>query len=122
MEHKYYNPNPYNRNVGDCSVRALSKALNKDWIGTYCGLCVEGALLGDMPSANSVWGSYLRKHGFQRHMAPDDITVFEFADSHKIGTYILALSGHVICVEDNVLYDTWDSRNEIVLYYWSKEK
>ena len=44
----------------------------------------------------------------------------EFADLHPSGTYILALSGHVVCVVDNVLYDTWDSSNEIVLYYWQK--
>lgn len=122
MKFSRYNPSPFGRNVGDCSVRALSKALGQDWIETYCGLCVEGGLLGDMPSANAVWGSYLRKHGFQRTLAPDDVTVAEFANAHPHGTYILALSGHVVCIVDNVLYDTWDSGNEIVLYYWSKER
>ena len=120
MEYEHYNPNPTGRNVGDCTVRALSKALNQDWMKTYLGICVEGGLLGDMPSANSVWGSFLRRHGFHREMAPDDMTVSEFADSHPEGTYILALSGHVVCIADGVLYDTWNSGNEIVLYYWQK--
>lgn len=52
----HYNPNPAGRNVGDCTVRALSKALNQDWYTTYLGLCVEGGLMGDMPSANATWG------------------------------------------------------------------
>lgn len=26
-----YNPNPTGRNVDDCAVRAVSKALNTDW-------------------------------------------------------------------------------------------
>ena len=78
-------------------------------------------MLGDMPSANSVWGSYLRRNGYQRNLAPDDITVYEFSDSNPDGTYILALSGHVVCVVDNVLYDSWNSGNEIVLYFWKKE-
>lgn len=26
-----YNPNPAGRNVGDCAVRAVSKALDVDW-------------------------------------------------------------------------------------------
>mgnify|MGYP001511611686 CR=1 FL=1 len=99
----HYNPNPAGRNVGDCTVRALSKALDQDWYTTYLGLCVEGGLLADMPSANAVWGAYLRRHGFRRELAPEDVTVAEFADS-----------------QDCVLYDSWDSRNEIVLYYWQK--
>ena len=120
MRFQHYNPNPSKRNVGDCTVRALSKALGQDWEKTYVGLCLEGFLLGDMPSSNAVWGSYLRHHGYRRSLAPDDITVSEFLDSNPEGTYILALSGHVVCAKDRVLYDTWHSENEIVLYYWQK--
>lgn len=121
MKFQHYNPNPTERNVGDCTVRALSKALGQDWEKTYVGLCLEGFLLGDMPSSNAVWGTYLRRNGYRRNLAPDDITVSEFSDSNPNGTYILALSGHVVCVVDNVLYDSWDSGNEIVLYFWQKE-
>lgn len=117
---KYYNPSPSKRNVGDCTVRAISKALNKSWEETYVALCLEGFLCQDMPSANSTWGGYLKRCGFYRLLAPEDITVEEFSDLHPNGTYILALSGHVVCVRDNVVYDTWDSRNEIVLYFWQK--
>lgn len=74
-----------------------------------------------MPSANATWGAYLRRHGFQRELAPEDTTVAEFADAHPNGTYILALSGHVVCIQDNTLYDSWDSSREIVLYFWRKE-
>ena len=94
----HYNPNPAGRNVGDCTVRALSKALDQDWYTTYLGLCVEGGLMGDMPSANAVWGAYLRRHGFRRELAPED----------------------VVCIRDGVLYDSWNGENEIVLYYWQK--
>lgn len=52
----FYNPNPTGKNVGDCAVRALSKALGQDWLVTYLGICIQGALAGDMPSANAVWG------------------------------------------------------------------
>lgn len=121
MESERYNPNPYGKNVGDCTVRALSKALNQSWDTTYWGLCIEGNLRGDMPSANATWGAYLRRHGFQRELAPEDTTVAEFADAHPNGTYILALSGHVVCIQDNTLYDSWDSSREIVLYFWRKE-
>lgn len=120
VEYAHYNPSPFGKNVGDCTVRALSKALNQDWHETYFGLCIEGALRGDMPSANATWGAYLRRHGFQRELAPEDTTVAEFSDAHPDGTYILALSSHVVCIVDGVLYDTWDSSHEIVLYFWRK--
>lgn len=120
MRFEYFNPNPTSKNVGDCTVRALSKALNQTWDETYAGIAIEGFIIGDMPSANAVWGAYLRRHGFKRELAPDDITVAEFADEHPRGTYILALSGHVVCIIDGTLYDTWHSENEIVLYFWQK--
>ena len=121
VEYAHYNPSPFGKNVGDCTVRALSKALDQNWHETYFGLCIEGALRGDMPSANATWGAYLRRNGYKRELAPEDVTVAEFADAHPNGSYILALSGHVVCVIDDVLYDTWDSGNETVLYFWRKE-
>ena len=120
MNYTRYNKNPNGKNVGDCTVRALSIALSQDWYTTYFGLCVEGALRGDMPSANDTWGAYLRRHGFKRRLAPEDITVAEFSISHPYGIYILALSGHVVCIKDGTLYDSWDSSNEIVLYFWQR--
>lgn len=118
----HFNPNPAKRNVGDCPVRALSKALKQDWEKTYAGLALEGFLRKDMPSANDVWGAYLRRHGYYRELAPEDVTVREFAELHPAGTYILALSGHVVCLSDNELFDTWDSSNEPVLYFWRKDE
>ena len=57
-----YNPNPMGARVGDCTVRAISRATGEGWDTVYCGLCVEGLRLCDMPTANHVWGAYLRRH------------------------------------------------------------
>ena len=54
-------------------------------------------------------------------MAPENMTVSEFADEFNRGTYILALSGHVVCIKNGVLFDSWDSGDEIVLYFWTKK-
>lgn len=123
MTYWKYNSNPKGRNVGDCTVRAISKALGQDWEQTYAGLALEGFIQGDMPSANYVWGAYLRRKGYTRELVPDrdGYTVADFADEHPHGTYILALSGHVVCVQDCTLYDTWDSSGEIPLYCWRKD-
>lgn len=122
--YRYYNTNPMGRNVGDCVVRAVSKATGQGWGETYLALCVQGYMDGDLPSANAVWGAYLRTLGYRRQIIPDTCpdcyTVAEFAAEHPCGTYILALSGHVVCVQDGTIYDSWDSSNEIVLYFWER--
>ena len=121
-----YNANPEHKNVGDCTVRAISKALGKSWDETYIGLVMQGYMMGDMPSANHVWGAYLREQGFERQIlpntCPDCYTVAQFAEEHPSGTYILALSGHVVCVQNGEWFDTWDSGSEIPLYYWQKRR
>lgn len=120
-----YNPNPRHSRVGDCAVRAVSKATNQDWETAYTGLYVKGYSMGDLPSANAVWGSYLRDKGFKREIVPntcpDCYTVRDFCRDHPRGMFVLALDGHVVTVFDGDYFDTWDSGNETVLYYWWKE-
>lgn len=119
-----WNENPRGKNVGDCTVRAIAKATGNSWGETYLALCIQGYLDGDMPSSNAVWGHYLRRIGYTRHIMPDTCpdcyTVADFAQDHPVGTFILALSGHVVCVQDGTIYDSWDSSGEIPLYYWTK--
>ena len=115
-----------NKRVGDCAVRALSKALNQPWELTYVGLCLEGFIRCDMPSANNVWGAYLKSKGFKRNIipteCPDCYTVRDFCKEHPKGTFILALSTHVVAVINGDYYDTWDSGDETPIYYWFKEE
>lgn len=122
--YRYFNPNPTKKNVGDCTIRALSAALNRSWDDVYWELAEKGFKLCDMPSANNVWGSYLHDKGFKRKIledtCPDCYTVKDFCDDHPYGIYVLALSRHVICAIDGDYYDSWDSGNEIPLYYWGK--
>lgn len=121
-----FNPNPYGKRVGDCTVRAISKALCQPWTKTYLWLCLYGYMMGDMPSANAVWGAYLKSKGFTRNIVPDTCpdcyTLEQFCADHPFGTYVVALSGHVVSVVDGKVYDTWDSRNEIPIYYWNRKE
>ena len=120
-----WNPNPMGKHVGDCTVRAITKATGESWEDAYSGIALEGFLLSDMPSANNVWGSYLRRKGFKRHIipntCPDCYTVKNFCEDHPKGMYVVALYGHVIAVNDGDYFDSWDSGNETPLYYFCKE-
>ena len=121
--HKFYNPNPHRNRVGDCTVRAICKATGQDWNRTYCALSAYGLACKDMPSANSVWGKYLRELGFRRYLIDEDkfdYTVEDFCRDHPKGTYILAIDGHVVCAVDGLYYDSFDSGQEIVVFYWTR--
>ena len=120
-----HNENPSGKLVGDCVIRALSRTLDQDWARTYIELCLQGFIDRDMPSANNVWGAYLRSKGYRRAVladeCPDCYNVRDFCRDYPNGRYVLALSGHVVAVVDGDYYDTWDSGDEAPLYYWYKE-
>jgi len=122
---EHYNPNPILRVVGDCAVRAVSKALGVSWEEAYAMISANGYQMGDMPSSDSVWGATLRQHGFYRYIVPntcpDCYTAEAFCEDHPDGIYVLGFGGHVATVVDGVLYDSWNSSREIPVYYWTNE-
>ena len=48
----------------------------------------------------------------------DGMTVGEFADLHPNGTYLIRISGHLLCVQDNCVYDLWDNRHRLCDLAW----
>ena len=124
MRYINYNPNPMGLSVGDCTIRAISKVTNKSWKSTYLNLVLQGYKMYDMPSANRVWGEYLREIGYVRRIIPDTCpncyTVRDFCMEHPIGRYILGTGEHVVAVVDGYYYDSWDSGNEIPIYYFER--
>lgn len=124
--YQFYNPNPAGRNVGDCSVRAIAKALDLDWETAYTLVCSNGFNMCDMPSSDSVWGATLRQRGFYRDTlpshCPDCYTAEDFCREHQTGTYVLGFGGHVATVINGTLFDSFDSSNEIVQFYWHKKE
>lgn len=117
-----YNPNPCGRNVGDCAVRAISKALGIDWETAFITLAWNALQMCDMPSSDAVWGSVLRQSGFYRYAlpntCPDCYTAEDFCNDHPQGVFVLGFGGHVATVIDGILYDSWDSSQNVPQFYW----
>lgn len=65
--------NPAGRNVGDCSVRAISKALSVDWETAYAWLVGSAFLMADMPSSDAVSGAAVDEYGNVTSRATVDV-------------------------------------------------
>jgi hypothetical protein len=122
--YSYYNANPYKIRVGDCVIRAISKALNQSWEDTYIDLTIQGYLLGDLLSSNAVWDAYLKSKGFKRNIVPNDCpecyTIEDFCNEHPQGTFVIGTGTHCVAIENGCVFDTWNSSGEIPIYYYHK--
>lgn len=130
----HYNINPFGNNTGDCVIRAISLALGYNWFMVHDELSFLSRKMGDMPSSNRVWKTYLNRLGLIEEMVetkcPRCLTVEDFCRSHPYGRFILSTceyskandilpSGtHVIAVINGDYYDTWDSGLDIPLSYF----
>lgn len=124
MSYVYENRNPLNKRVGDCVIRAISKIMDMPWDDVAIDLSMMMVLEKDIVSSNSLWGKYLMLNGFVRGNLPDTCpfcyTLEQFCRDFPKGRYVVATGSHVIAVIDGNYYDTFDSGNEVVTYYFER--
>ena len=125
MSYVHFNPNPAKKSVGDCVVRALCVLFDDTWSNVYVDLTMIGAFMYDMPNADAVWGAYLKMNGFTKHILPNTCpncyTIYDFVRDKPHGSYLVATGTHVVAVINGDFYDTSNSGNEMIIYYWEKE-
>lgn len=117
-----YNANPVGNRVRDCAQRAISAALDVDW-DTASDMIYEMAKgMGTTTDDDNAWGAVLRRSGFYRaiipNTCPECYTMADFCRDHPRGVFVVKMPEHVATVIDGKLYDTWDSSEEIPIYYW----
>lgn len=118
-----YNANPLAANAEDCAIRAISVALNVTWDEAFDMVCQMAKGMGVMPHNNAAWGAVLRQHGFIRKIIPNTCpncyTIKDFCLENPKGVFVIGTGTHAVAVIDGNYYDTWNSGNEIPLYYWT---
>ena len=123
--YRFYNPNPCGKAVGDCVIRAVSKLENLTWEQAFIFICVFAYVHCDMPSSNAVWSAYLKSRGYRQYSlprnCPDCYTVKEFCYDNPKGSFLVGTGTHVISVIDGDYYDAWDSGNEVIDRYFTRE-
>ena len=123
--YRHFNNNPLGRNkVGDCSVRAVSKALGVSWDDAHDMLADMSKNMGTIMNDNDVISAVLRMHGFYKEnlscTSRDCYTVREFANENPRGTYVVGTGSHVVAIINGDYYDSWPSGDESVIYFWVK--
>ncbi len=121
-----YNNNPQNKRVGDCVIRAIAKALGKEWKEVYIDLAMEGYKQADSFQSLAVWGKYLKDNGWEQKLLPDTCpacyTVEQFCKDNPQGYFVLVTGSHVIAVIDGVYFDTWNSGDEVPVYFFKRKE
>lgn len=113
----YYNNNPFERHVNDCSVRAIALATGRSWDETYKELSdyarKEGITFSEVEFINEhlsrKYPRYCERENYRI------VTVGDFADLNLKGKWLCTMSGHITCVIDGTIYDTFDPSER---YLW----
>ena len=118
----FANPNPKKHmTASDCVVRAIAICLNLGWYEIFDRLYSVARNDCNMPSDNRVWGHFLYLCGFEPiplPECPECITLKEFCQRYYKGKYVVGTGSHAVAVMDGNYYDTFDSGNEILSYFW----
>ena len=120
-----YNANPSNKDTIDCVIRGLTVLLDMSWNGVHKLLTDRADNEHDVYILNDFWIDVLKSFGYKLYyipnMCPDCITVRRFAAQHPNGKYLLGTGSHVIAVDSGNYIDTFDSGDELPIYYFRKE-
>ena len=120
----YANPNPCRQEEPDCVVRAIAIATDQTWKKVHRDLCLLSCEKCTMPSVNWLWELYLKRKGYEKFLLPDScpdcMTVREFSRLYTDGVYIACTGTHAVAVIDGNYWDTWDSGDETLTYYFRK--
>ena len=124
----YYQPNDKDLKdqVGDCQIRALSKALNLSWLETFdliipiCRSQQTTAIFSCELQKTKEAMEYLgfEYHGVSNKKGTTRPTVESFAKSHPKGRYVVTVSHHVVAVVDGQYFDTWNSGYKSLYGYY----
>lgn len=120
----FANPNPQKLLVEDCVIRGISIVNDQPWLKTYDQVAAKGRQLFNMPSSNSVWNEVLIDQHFKRSTLPNTCpacyTIIDFCNDHPHGEYLVATGTHVVAVLNGNYYDTWDSGDEVPIYFYER--
>lgn len=128
-----YNANSAGHRTSDCVKRAISVAFNKDYNEVSKDLIAEMKRQRRTAwNVSPVYANVIKNYGGSYKIPVEGKpTLEEFVDDqlNPNGAYIVTVgrpnrtnSNHVVAVVDGKIYDTWDSRGQVVHNYYVCEE
>lgn len=112
----YYNNNPHNRHIDDCTLRAISLLTNKSWNQVYYELSTLANKDSLMMDSVVFIENYLdKRYPRECHQAK---TISEFAKEFPYGKYAVTTNGHITAIIDGDIYDTFDPSDRVMRCAW----
>ncbi len=119
---KEFNAHPKGIKTGDCVVRAIATATNKDYLECRRELNQKKGELGFSGYKDTLFlYKYLESNPrliFKAVKGEPRIKGTDFTELHPKGTYILKMAGHITTCIDGVILDTWDCTYRSVYTAW----
>lgn len=119
MGFKFLNLNPLGKREEDCVCRAISLATKEDYEDIQEQLYLVGKLFRCEKLCVCCYKHLLDYvYNFDRIESFQGYTIDEFKIMNPHGTYIVRVNGHLTCVIDGEIWDTWDCGHYIVDIVW----
>ncbi len=122
--YRYRNPHPEGKRVTDCVVRAITIAVEGDYLEVRKHLNRIKKELKETSYQNRKFiDKYTKLNGWKKISFPavkgvPRLRGKDFVKQYPEGTYILKLARHVVAVVDGVYLDTWDSTEKMIYNAW----
>lgn len=118
---KYYNANPDGEHIGDCVIRAISTATGMKYEDVLNKLYISSNYFNCDMLVKECYSKLLKKYTKAKYIVDEDITAGELAERYKDKVLIMRVPNHLLCSRFGIIYDTWDSSNELVDTFWIVE-
>lgn len=116
---KYFNVNPLNEIEQDCVCRAISLALDIPYEIAIEKLELVSQLMECECLCVCCYQFLLDEvYSLERINGFTGTTIREFIETRPYGRYLIRVDGHLTCVINGVIYDTWDCSEELIDIVW----
>lgn len=113
---EFYNNNPNNADIFDCSIRSLANATGTTWKQAYEELSENGKHLGlMMDSVESI--EYYLDNKYPR-VCFEETSVREFIYNHPNGSYVISMPNHLTSVVNGINRDTFPTLDREIWCAW----
>lgn len=123
--YEFYNPHPQGKLVKDCIKRAITKATGKDYNVVALELNRYKKVSG--ASKFNEWDNCIpfiekelsgQKMTFPAQKGQPRMNGEQFCRLFNEGTFLVKMAGHLACVQNGILFDSWDSSKKCVYAAW----